>query len=327
MMDEKQHHAHESWVGVGYAVIAFASWGILPLYWKALRDVPAPQILAHRILWSFVFVGVLLTIRRHWNGLRQALASRRARWAAGFGAFFISCNWFIYIWAVNSGHVVEASMGYYINPLLSVALGVVVLKEKLGFWQWISIALAFFGVFVSAVQLGKVPWVALMLAITFALYGLVKKKANLDALIALGLETAAVMPLALGYVLYCHGQGTGVFGEKTWVITLFLIGAGVVTAMPLLWFAQAARRIPLSTVGFIQYISPSLTLILGIFVFGESFTQTHVISFGLIWAALILFSCAGTPWLLRLQPRKFRIGLKTERRTLSADDTDNVSAV
>lgn len=311
-MNDKNHHSKEQWLGILYAVAAFGAWGILPLYWRMLQGVPAAQILAHRIVWSFAFVCILLTSRRLWGNVRQTLAFRRNRWAVIFGSFFISTNWFLYIWAVNNGHVVEASMGYYINPLLSVALGVAVLREKLNLWQWVSIGLAGSGVIFATAQLGKVPWVALTLAVSFALYGLVKKKADLEALVGLGLETTVVMPVAVGYLFYCHNQGVGAFGGKSWIMTALLTGAGIVTAMPLLWFAQAARRVPLSTVGFTQYISPSLTLIFGVFVFGESFTVTHVISFSFIWAALVLFSLAKTPWLERFT-------IKSEEKTVLLD--------
>lgn len=308
-MDEEQRSLEGSFVGVGYAVGAFALWGILPLYWKVLAQVPAAQILAHRILWSFIFVAVLLTVWGRWSVLKETVMRRENRRAVILGSLFISGNWFLYIWAVNSGHVVEASMGYYINPLFSVALGVAVLRERLNFWQWISMGLAFTGVLYATVQLGKFPWVALTLAVTFALYGLVKKKADLEALVGLGLETAVVLPFALGYLVFCHQKHMGAFGEIWWV-TLLLMGAGVVTATPLLWFAEAAKRVPLSTVGIAQYISPSLTLLFGVLVFGESFTPAHSVSFGLIWAALILFSCAKTPWLIRMQPKCFKRDLR-----------------
>lgn len=280
--------------GIMYAVIAFTAWGFLPLYWHSLNKVPAAEILAHRILWSFVFSGSLLIIYGRWKNVRELISGRSGIPAILLSSVLISANWFIYIWAINNNHVVETSLGYYINPLFNVFLGVVVLGERLNSWQAASLVTAFLGVTVLTVEYGKVPWIALCLALTFGLYGLVKKLTVLDSLTGLVLETLLVAPAAVFYLMNKHFQGTAALGTAATGTVILLILSGVVTALPLLWFAQAAKLIPLSTVGFAQYLSPSITLVLGILVFHEPFTKAEAISFGLIWAALFLYSVSKT---------------------------------
>lgn len=277
-------------MGIMYAVAAFTAWGFLPLYWKVLKQMPAGEILAHRILWSFVFVFLLLAVMGRWKELRQAAVNRSNLAAMLLSSVLISANWYIYIWAINDNHVVEASLGYYINPLFNVLLGVAVLKERLNPRQLVSLVLAFAGVSIITLQYGKVPWIALSLTLTFGLYGLVKKLTRLDAMTGLFFETLCVAPVALGYIIMLQVNGTGAFGVATGGTTFLLMLAGVVTALPLLWFAQGARLVPLSTIGFAQYISPSISLVLGIFVFREPFTGVEILSFGLIWSALVLYS-------------------------------------
>ncbi|MGE5599124.1 MAG: EamA family transporter RarD, partial [Bacteroidota bacterium] len=259
--------------------------------WKLLERVPAAEILAHRILWSLVFTTVLLAVRRRWTELRRILGERRNRWYLLGTAILIGANWFIYIQAVNTGHLVESSLGYFITPLLNVLFGLVFLGEVLGAAQGAALALAAAGVVVRAVQYGSVPWIALGLALTFAIYGLLKKAADLDGVVGLLAETAVLAPAALGYVLFRHGQGAGAFGAGP-AATLLLAGTGIVTAAPLLWFAEGARRVPLATVGFAQYVSPSLQLCLGVLVYRERFSPMHAASFGLIWCALAVFTAA-----------------------------------
>lgn len=305
-------------LGVFYAVAAFLLWGILPLYWKVLHSVPAVEILMHRIAWSFVFAAFILFYRGEWRQIKAVLAQRRKLAAIAFGAVLISLNWGIYIWAVNANHVVDTSLGYYINPLISVFLGMLVLKERLNFWQLASLALAFAGVLIMTFQYGKVPWVSLSLAFSFALYGLIKKTAKIESATALTLETATLLPLALGYLGYLQLQGSGALGHSSIVVTLFLVLSGVVTAAPLLWFAQATQRIPLSAVGFIQYLTPTMMLIIGVILYHEPFTKTHLIGFACIWIALALFSLSRFEWMKRRQPRLFRCGshsvLPSERK-------------
>jgi chloramphenicol-sensitive protein RarD len=297
---------HEQLVGVWYTIAAFFLWGILPLYWKALRAVPSTQILAHRIIWSCVFVTLLLVIRKRMPQARRAFSSKRNRLFFTLSALCIGINWFIYIWAVNANRIVETSMGYFINPLVSVLLGMIFLRERLGFWQVISVLLAFSGVLYMTLQYGSLPWIALSLALSFGFYGLLRKTSHADSLIGLLYETVFLSPLALLYLVIIGLGGKGAFGREIPLIHLLLISSGVVTAIPLIWFANGARRIPLSTVGFTQYLAPSLMLFLGTVVFREPFTRTHLISFSLIWGALCLFSLSHTAMMRRVKPSFFR---------------------
>ncbi len=294
--------------GVWYIVSAYTLWGFLPLYWKLLESVPAMEVLAHRILWSFGFTLALLLLRDSRN-LRVVLRLPRRKLISVFlCGVLISFNWYTYIWAVNSNHVIQASMGYYISPLMVVLFSVVFLKETLGRWKIIAAALATAGVLVVTLQYGQVPWVALVLAGSFSLYSLAKKVLRVDSLTGLFLETTAVTPLALLYIVNLERGALGNFLGASLPITAFLMGAGVITAMPLLLFAQGAQRIRLSSVGFFQYIAPSITLLLGIFVFGETFSPTHLLSFGLIWSALVLFTLSNIGVLRVPEPAKINTG-------------------
>lgn len=280
--------------GVIYTIAAFVAWGLLPLYWKYLESVPSDEILAHRIFWSFLFVAMILLMKGRWKSIKSVLVNKKSLLCVLLCSLLISANWFIYIWAVTRGHVIEASMGYYINPLLSVAFGMVVLRERLTSMQNISLVLAIIGVAVLTIQYGKVPWIALSLAMTFALYGLAKKLVNVDALTGLALETVMVTPFALAYLLSLEIKGTGAIGTSTGMVLLLLICSGVATALPLLWFARGAKMVTLSMIGFFQYLAPSISLLLGVFVFKESFTMVHFISFTFIWCGLLLYSLSYT---------------------------------
>lgn len=290
----RHEEEREKKVGIAYAVLAYAAWGMLPLYWKYLERVPAFEILAHRIFWSFLFVLALLLLYRRGTLFKEALCNMRIALPAFLASLLISANWFIYIWAVNNGHVIESSLGYYINPLLSVGLGVLVLKERLTRWQIVALSLAGVGVLILTLQYGKVPWIAFSLAVTFGLYGLVKKQAQTEAMVGLALETFFVAPLALIYIVFLEAKGAGAIGFVSAAEMGLLLGAGVVTAFPLLWFAKGARTVPLSMLGFIQYLSPTITLAIGVFVFKEAFTAVHTISFAFIWCALLLYSLSYT---------------------------------
>lgn len=297
-------------LGIWYAIAAYTAWGILPLYWKALKVVPAIEILANRLLWSCIFVVGIIFFTKGWQDIVKAVSVKRNRILVSLCSLLISVNWFTYIWAVNAGRVVETSMGYYINPLISVLLAVLVLKERLTLWQTISLILAFVGVSIMALSYGKIPWVALTLAVSFGFYGLFKKMAHLSAITSLALETMLIAPIALVYLSAKGVQGTGAFGTVSLSITLLLVLSGVVTAVPLLWFAQGTRRIPLSTMGFIQYLSPTITLFLGVFVYKEPFTHVHAVSFSFIWSALALYSISG---ILVLRNRQSRL-LRSDQR-------------
>lgn len=282
-------HVKQYRIGVIYTTIAFLAWGVLPFYWKALGAVPSFEILAHRILWSFVFISIVLLFRGNIQ-VKRLLGDSGTRKSLIITGTLIGVNWFTYVYAVNSERLVEASMGYYINPLLSVLLGIVVLKERLNLLQVIAFLLACTGVLYLTIDYGRLPWIALLLASAFALYGLFKKTLKVEPMPGLMIETLILLPAALGIVVYQMIGGRGAFLGVSLMTDSLLIFAGVVTVLPLYWFAQGARRIPLSSVGFLQYIAPSLMLLIGVFVFREPFTHTHLVSFGFIWVALALYT-------------------------------------
>jgi chloramphenicol-sensitive protein RarD len=293
-MSKMSNKINNKTIGVIYALLAFALWGVLPLYWKLLKEVSAEEILANRILWSFVFVGVLMSLFKQWDKFILILKSKKNLKLIFLCSIMITINWFTYIWAVNNDHIVDTSLGYYINPLFAVFLGVTVLKEKINKIQAVSLLLAAVGVILITIQHGKIPWIALTLAISFGLYGLFKKMLTVDSMTGLTLETTILMPVALVYVLFKQFTGAGALGTGSILTTVMLIGAGIVTATPLLCFAKAAKRVELSTIGFLQYISPTIGLVLGILVFKENFTSNHLVSFGFIWLALITYSFSNT---------------------------------
>ncbi|WP_261134862.1 EamA family transporter RarD [Bacillus sp. Marseille-Q3570] len=297
----------EQVAGVSAGAGAYILWGFLPLYWKLINHVPSEEILAHRMIWSFVFMlivlGILRRQKKFTQELKELFANRKKLLGLIFAAVFITLNWYTYIWAVNNNHVVEASLGYYINPLVSVLLGVLVLKERLSFWQIISFILAAVGVLILTIHFGSVPWVAISLALSFGLYGLLKKLVALGALTGLTIETLFITPVALLYVSMLEVNGTSAFQFADLTTTLLLIGAGVATAVPLLLFATGANRISLSMIGFLQYIAPTIMLFLGIFLYNEVFSQVHLIAFMFIWIALSIFTLANTRLLARFEPR------------------------
>lgn len=277
-------------VGFIYGIAAYMLWGFLPLYWKLLGQIPATEILAHRILWSFLFMFVLLSFNGQMKSCLDVLKDRSNIVRILCATILITINWGLYIWAVTSNRILESSMGYYMNPLIVVVLGVVILKEKLSIWQIVSLIMAAVGVCIITISYGQVPWVSLMLALSFALYGLMKKTIPVGSTIGLGLETAFLMPFVLAYIVIRQASGIGALGNISTATTFILMGSGVATALPLLWFSKGAKRIPLSSIGFLQYISPTISLLLGIFVYKEQFTQTHMLSFGFIWCGLIIYS-------------------------------------
>jgi len=270
--------------------LAFTLWGFLPLYWKLLKAIPAVQIFSHRILWSFVLLVVLVTIKHRFEDLKVILKDRKTMVYVSLCAFFISCNWYLYIWAVNAGYVIEASLGYYMNPLAIVLLGTLVLKEELSLAQKIAFGFAAVGVFNLTFNYGRFPWVAVILALTFAFYGLFKKLAKVDAVLGLTLETSLLAPFALIFILFNEVNGIGVIGNVPGKTLILLVGVGAATATPLFWYSKAANTIPLSVIGFLQYIAPTINLILGVYVFKETFSLTHLVSFSFIWAGLALYS-------------------------------------
>ncbi len=282
----------ENTAGVFYGFSAFVLWGLLPLYWKLLEAVPAVEILAHRIFWSFLVVTLVVMITGGWKTLFYSLANRKKLMLIFSCGFIISLNWFTYIYAVNSGFVIEASMGYYINPLVVVLLGVTVFREKLGRWQLAALLLATAGVLIITLQYGRVPWIALLLAGTFAAYGLIKKIIRLDPVSGLILETFIVMPVALLYIVSLERTGAGALGAMPFQTALILAGTGIITATPLFLYARGIEKTTFSMMGFLQYIAPTINLLLGIFVFREFFSLAHLVSFCFIWVALIIFTLA-----------------------------------
>ncbi|CQR57384.1 EamA family transporter RarD [Paenibacillus riograndensis] len=276
--------------GLLNAIIAYIMWGVLPLYWKLFDNVPAGEILSHRVVWSFVFMGILITIQRRWGDMKRIAANRTHLQSLAASGLLIAVNWLIFIWAVNNGHVVETSLGYYLNPLLNVLLAVVFLHEKPNRGQWIAIAIAGAAVLIIAIDYGRFPWIAISLASSFGLYGLAKKKTVQVASVGLLSETAVVLPIALGYWIYlaAAGQSTAWTLPPSFFVELLL--SGVVTALPLLFFARAAARMSLSTLGFVQYIGPTIMLLLSVFVFKETVSPVLLVGFALIWTALVVYA-------------------------------------
>jgi chloramphenicol-sensitive protein RarD len=275
------------------AVLAYILWGILPVYWKALKAVPSLEILAHRTVWSLLCVLLLLAVRRQWAWLQKPRRDPRLLLRFLASACLLGGNWLTYIWAVNSGHVVDSSLGYFINPLLSVFLGMLFLGERLRRWQGLAIGLALAGVLFLTVAYGAFPWIAFTLAGTFGVYGLLRKTASLGSLEGLALETALLSLPTLAYLILLQSDGTGAFVHAGPETSLLLIGAGVVTAFPLLLFGYAARNVTLATVGILQYIAPTLQFLLGVLVYAEPFSQTRLIGFAVIWLALAIYSAEG----------------------------------
>ena len=279
--------------GIIAGILAYTLWGLLPGYWKAIQVVPPLEILCHRTIWSLIFVLLVLAIRKQWAWVGQARTQPRTLLISLGSACVLSLNWFTYIWAVNSGHVVDSSLGYFITPLVNVLLGVLFLRERLRMWQTIAIGFAAVGVLALTVGYGTFPWIALSLALSFGFYGLLRKVSPLGSLEGLSLETAALSMLAVVYLAYQEGTGGASFGHAGTATTLLLAGTGVVTALPLLLFAYAARQVTLATVGFLQYISPTFQFLLGVLVYGEPFTPTRLLGFVPIWLALVIYSMEG----------------------------------
>ena len=267
---------------------AYALWGVLPLYFKALVHVGATEIVAHRILWSLIFLGALATLWKRWPGIRAALASRRVALTLLLTALLIAVNWLVYIYAVISGHVLEGSLGYYLNPLVNVLLGVFLLKERLSRLQKAAVVLAGAGVAILALGAGGAIWISLTLAASFAVYGFLRKVAPVESLEGLSIETLFLAPFAFGWVVWLSQAGDSAFLHSRTTDLLLVLG-GAVTAIPLLLFTAAAKRLPYSTLGFLQYVAPSIQFLLAVLVFGEPLTSAHIVCFAAIWVALAIF--------------------------------------
>lgn len=275
--------------GALFATMAFMIWGTIPLYFKSVQSVAPTEVLAHRVLWSMVFVGLLLVVWRRRTAIGSVLRDPRLMGWLTLSALLVSGNWLIFIWAVANDRVLESSLGYYINPLLNVVLGVLILREQLRPLQWFAVMLAAVGVGNLVLEFGRVPWVALGLALSFGLYGLIRKRVAVNAMSGLFVETLLLTPLAIGYLIVLGGRGGAVFGSGSTAMNLLLAAAGVFTATPLILFTAAARRLKLSTLGQLQYTVPTSHLLLAVFVFGETFTRSHAVTFAFIWVALGLY--------------------------------------
>ncbi|ABY33455.1 MAG TPA: EamA family transporter RarD [Chloroflexus aurantiacus] len=274
--------------GISAAIAAYALWGLLPVYWKALNGASATEILAHRMIWSLLFLLGVLAIRRQWEWITVIRQQRRLRLTYLASAILLAANWGIYVWAVQINRVVEASLGYFINPLVSIALGVLVLRERLRPAQWLAIGIAAAGVAWLTYSAGALPWIALALALSFGLYGLLRKQTPLGSFEALTVETLWMFPPALLWLSWLAGANGGIHHDTG--LWMLLISTGVVTAAPLLFFGAATRRIPLTTIGILQYLAPTLQLVLGVLVYGEPFSTAQLIGFGAIWTALAIYT-------------------------------------
>lgn len=280
--------------GVFYGLSAYTLWGVLPIYWKSLGGIGALEILASRIIWSVVFVGFLLKLTGRWEAFlletREIIGDRKKATAVFAAGVTVMLNWGIFIWAVGAGHIIETSLGYYINPLVSVLLGVYFLKEKLDNWVRVAVLFAVIGVGSMIWKAGVFPWISISLAFSFGFYGLIKKTLAVETMTGIILETIVVSPLALAYVFYLASRGQASWQHSDGLTLLLLAGAGIVTATPLLLFTAGAKLLPLTIVGFLQYLTPTLTLLLGVFLYGEAFTASHLLSFAWIWLGLGIFS-------------------------------------
>ncbi|MGE7918580.1 EamA family transporter RarD [Viridibacillus sp. NPDC093762] len=280
--------------GILSALGAYIIWGIFPLYWKGLQHVASEEVLAGRVIWSFILTLIFVCIMKQGKmllvDLKQLWQHPKSFWLLVTAAYLISLNWFLYIWAVNNNHIVESSLGYYMNPLVSVLLGIFFLKEKLSKAQVMSFIIAAIGVLILVISYGQIPWLSFGLALTFGVYGLLKKKVLVDATRGLVLETFFILPVAVAYYVYVYFHGNISFLHTDMKTDVLIIGTGIVTAVPLILFATGAQKIPLYLVGFIQYVSPTIMLFLGVIVYGESFSGIDLLSFSFIWVALILFS-------------------------------------
>ena len=285
----RAHHIDRRGLGLGIA--AYGLWGILPIYFKALQAVPSVDIVAHRIVWSVPILALLLSVAGAWREVKTALRNRRAMIFLGVTALLIGVNWLLYVYAVNSGHILAGSLGYYLNPLANVLLGRIVLKERLSWLQWAAVALAAAGIAALAAGALSQLWISIALCLSFASYGLLRKIAPVDATAGLAIETTLLAPPAAAWLVWSFSSGQPTFGNSTADVTLIAI-AGVVTTVPLLLFTAAARRLPYSTLGMLQFLAPTFQFLIAVLIYGEPFTTAHAIAFGAIWAALGLYVLA-----------------------------------
>src|SRR5436190_968767 len=286
---ERSEESHET-SGLIAAIAAFTTWGLIPIYWKLLAAVPATEILAHRFVWTTIFLLIVLSWQRRWPELIANVRSPRERIYCLTGGLAIASNWFLFIYAVNTDRVVESSLGYFMTPLMNVLFGAIFLRERLTQLQFASVLLAALGVVNLIFGYGHFPWIAVSLCLTFGLYGLLRKQSGTAAIPGLFIETILLVPFAVVFLIYLQRSGALLFGRVEWSLSILLISTGVVTAVPLFWFGYATRRLRLITLGFLQYLSPIGSFFLGVFLYHEPFTRGHLVTFVLIWLALALFT-------------------------------------
>jgi len=289
-MTSQTHEARRPLAGILYSAAAFLIWGLSPAYWKAMQAVPAIEIVSHRVVWSFVFLLALTLFQHRWAEFVSALGSPRTLLTLSVTTVLVSGNWLLYIWAVNAGYLLQASLGYYINPLVNVLLGVLFLKERLRRPQAIAAFLALAAVAYRTFSFGQFPWIALTLGFSFGVYGLIRKVAPVGSLVGLTVETMLLTPIAAAGLVYFETQGAAALFHSGATLDVLLLGTGVFTAVPLLFFNLGARRINLSTVGLLQYIAPSCMFLMAVLLYGEPFTVPQLLTFALIWAALAIYS-------------------------------------
>ena len=279
--------------GTLYALGAYVIWGFFPIYFTLLHEAPAIQVVSHRIVWSFLLLAILLSARKEWKTLRAAITGPKMLAIFMVSSMLLAMNWLIYIYGVQAGYIVETSLGYFINPLVSVLLGVVILRERLRPLQWAAVGLAALGVLYLTINYGYIPWIALLLALTFGLYGLAKKTSPLGSFYGLSLETGLLFIPCLGYLLFLQSQGMGVFGHSSPLTNILLVFTGPVTAVPLLLFGAAARKISLTMLGLMQYIAPTMQFLIGVLLYHEPFTMANLVGFCIIWVALVVLWAEG----------------------------------
>ena len=284
----KSQHT-EARIGIGYALLAFSSWGFLPIYWKLLDTIPSLEVLAHRMVWSVLFLLGLLAIQKRLGEFQDLLKTPKYICVLLGTAMLLGINWFVYIYGVNTNQIVETSLGYFINPLFNVLLGTIFLKERLNYWQSLALGMATLGVLNFLWDFNSLPWIALSLALTFSFYGLLRKMMPVKPLVGLLVETVLLSPFAVVMIVIWNLEGKGNIGGE-WSNVILLVGAGVVTSLPLLWFTNAGKRLRYTTLGFIHYMTPSIQLVIGVYLYNEPFTSTHAVTFGLIWTGLIIYS-------------------------------------
>ncbi|MEY9940012.1 chloramphenicol-sensitive protein RarD [Streptacidiphilus sp. MAP5-52] len=311
--------------GLLLGMVAYTLWGFFPLYWPLLEPAGAGEILANRMVWSLAVALVLLAVRRKWAWIRPLLRQPKRLALIGLAAAFVSVNWGMYIWGVNTGHVVETSLGYFINPLVTIAFGVLIMRERLRASQWVAVAIGAVAVIVLTVGYGQLPWIALTLAFSFAVYGLIKKQVGLGGLESFAVETAFLFLPALGYLLFLGSEGRSTFTTHGPGHAVLLALCGVVTAVPLVAFGAAAVRVPLTTIGLLQYLAPVFQFLLGIAVFHEQMPMTRWVGFGLVWAALVLLTVDGLRQARRSSRAAAVLAARTPERLLVAEEQQPLS--